>query len=98
MARALRDASRRRLPARWPQDARAELLLRSEELRDALWDVCDAKLDEAGAERAVIEADSWLPDHLAAVVAHFVALVQLEARPNPALWNARRPCAASGHA
>ena len=27
-----------------------EILLRSEELRDALWDVCDAKLEENEAE------------------------------------------------
>jgi hypothetical protein len=55
-----------------------ELLVRADELRDALWDVCDERLAENVAERAAVAADTWAADHAKAAVAHYCALVQLE--------------------
>ena len=58
--------------------AKGELLLRAEELRDELWDVCDAKLREAVAERRKIVNDTWVPDHAAIAGNHYLELAQLE--------------------
>ena len=55
-----------------------ELLVRADEVRDALWDVCDERLAENVAERAAVAADTWAADHAKAAVAHYCALVQLE--------------------
>ena len=55
-----------------------ELLVRADELRDALWDVCDERLAENVAERGAVAADTWAADHAKAAVAHYCALVQLE--------------------
>jgi hypothetical protein len=64
----------RRLP-----EAKGELLLRTEELRDALWEACDAKLADNTAELEAATATSWAQDHSVALGQHFAALVQLEA-------------------
>ena len=58
--------------------AKAELVLRGEELRDRLWDVCDAKLREDEAQMARLDGDAWLADHAALVAAAVLQLVQLE--------------------
>ena len=55
-----------------------ELLLRADELRDSLWDVCDEKLAEATAEREGILSDTWTEDHARIAVTHYCSLVQLE--------------------
>ena len=55
-----------------------ELLVRADELRDALWDVCDERLAENVAERGAVATDTWAADHAKAAVAHYCALVQLE--------------------
>jgi len=68
------DLDMRRLP-----EAKGEMLLRAEELRDALWDVCDTKRDENQAELERIMGDSWVTDRSVLLVKHFTALVQLEA-------------------
>ena len=47
-----------------------ELLVRADELRDALWDVCDERLAENVAERGAVAADTWAADHAKAAVAH----------------------------
>ena len=52
--------------------------MRADELRDALWDVCDERLAENVAERAAVASDTWAADHAKAAVAHYCALVQLE--------------------
>lgn len=61
-----------------PLRPQAELLLRCEELRDELWDLCDAKMEANEAEKQRITADSFTPDQLAATSQQLLALVQLE--------------------
>eukprot|EP00854_Cymbomonas_tetramitiformis_P007823 gene7823-9291_t len=63
---------------RYP-DAKGEMLLRAEELRDTLWDICDKKLEENEGERDAIMNDSWVADHTALLAVQFMALTQLEA-------------------
>ena len=57
---------------------KGELLVRADELRDALWDVCDAKLQEAVDERKKIVEDTYVADHVVLATNHYVAMVQLE--------------------
>lgn len=56
----------------------AELLLRCEELRDELWDMCDTKMEENEAEVKRIMSDSFTPDQLNASQQQLTALAQLE--------------------
>jgi hypothetical protein len=58
-----------------------ELLLRADELRDALWDVCDSRLAENEAEQAAVVADSFLSDHTEITAAQIAALVQVPFLP-----------------
>ncbi|KAG2442556.1 hypothetical protein HXX76_002642 [Chlamydomonas incerta] len=60
------------------KEARGELLLRAEELRDALWAMCDKKMEEAEAQRAAVASDTFVPDHCATLAQQFVALAQVE--------------------
>lgn len=60
------------------KEAKAELLLRGDELRDTLWDVCDLRLEENEAELAAIRGDSWAADHSRLLGMHFRNFVQLE--------------------
>ena len=57
---------------------KGELLVRADELRDALWDICDAKLQEAVDERRKIVDDTFVADHVVLATNHYVAMVQLE--------------------
>ena len=57
---------------------KGELLVRADELRDALWDICDAKLQEAVDERRKIVEDTYVADHVVLATNHYVAMVQLE--------------------
>ena len=57
---------------------KGELLVRADELRDALWDICDAKLQEAVDERRKIVEDAYVADHVVLATNHYVAMVQLE--------------------
>ena len=52
--------------------------MRSEELRDKLWAVCDRKSEEAQAERAKLMADSYVTDHTALLAQYFTGLLQVE--------------------
>ncbi len=56
----------------------AELLLRCDELRDGLWELCDKRAEEADAERIRLGSDASATEHVALAVAHFKALVQVE--------------------
>lgn len=60
------------------KETQAELVLRSDELRDALWEVCDRKMEEAEAERARIAGDSFAADHVGLLAQQYTALTQLE--------------------
>ena len=57
---------------------KGELLVRADELRDALWDICDAKLQEAVDERQRTVDDTYVADHTVLATGHYVAMVQLE--------------------
>ncbi|KXZ56759.1 hypothetical protein GPECTOR_1g684 [Gonium pectorale] len=63
---------------RGSKEARGELLLRCEELRDALWALCDRKMEEAEAQRSAVAADSFVADHSGTLSQQFVALAQVE--------------------
>ncbi len=56
----------------------AELLLRCEELRDALWELCDQRAEEAEAERARLCGALAATEHAALAGTHLRALCQLE--------------------
>lgn len=60
------------------QEVIAELLLRADELRDALWDVCDQRLQENEEEHKAIAKDSYVADHANITTAQVQALLQVE--------------------
>ncbi|KAG2499886.1 hypothetical protein HYH03_002175 [Edaphochlamys debaryana] len=80
---------------RGSKEARGELLLRCEELRDALWALCDKKMEEAEAQRSAVAADTFVVDHSATLTQQFVALAQVEADRFVAALNFLRSHAAS---
>jgi hypothetical protein len=53
-------------------------VLRSEELREALWGLCDKKMEEAEAERSRAASDSFVPDHTSIMSTYYLALAQME--------------------
>jgi hypothetical protein len=55
-----------------------ELLLRCEELRDALWALCDAKHEAAEAARLKLAADGSAAEHVALLGTQLTSLVQAE--------------------
>jgi hypothetical protein len=60
------------------REAGAELLLRCDELRDALWALCDARADAAEAERQRLAAGAAAGAAAEAVVGAMAALAQVE--------------------
>lgn len=56
----------------------AELLLRSEELRDALWGICDSKHEEAEAARLKLAGDGSAAEHIGLLGLHLTSLAQVE--------------------
>eukprot|EP00951_Prasinocladus_malaysianus_P039083 scaffold434392_cov24-Prasinocladus_malaysianus.AAC.1 len=66
----------------------AELLLRADELRDALWDVCDKRLEENEAEHVAIVKDSFVDDHVQIIAAKIQALMQARRNqlPSAKIW------------
>jgi hypothetical protein len=48
-------------------------------LRDRLWDICDARKEEAEQERLDIINESWLQDILGITMNHFFSLMQVRA-------------------
>jgi hypothetical protein len=56
----------------------AELLLRSEELRDALWGICDSKHEEAEAARLKLAGDGSAAEHISLLGQHLTSLAQVE--------------------
>jgi hypothetical protein len=61
-----------------PTDQKAELLLRCDELRDALWALCDARAEAAEAERARLAAGGTAGDLVGALAGRYGQLVQVE--------------------
>ena len=60
------------------REAKAELLLRSDELCDTLWDICDKRKKEWLDEVQEIESDAFVEDHSSLLVGMFQAICQLE--------------------
>ncbi|XP_032134861.1 sperm flagellar protein 2 isoform X5 [Sapajus apella] len=60
------------------EETKAELHQRVNDLRDRLWDICDARKEEAEQERLDIINQSWLQDSLGITVNHFFSLMQAE--------------------
>lgn len=58
--------------------AQGELLLRCEELRDALWALCDAKHDAVEAARLKLAADGSAAEQVTLMGARLTSLVQVE--------------------
>ena len=60
------------------REAKAELLLRSDELCDTLWDICDRRKKEWLEEVNEIKSDAFVEDHTSLLLAMFQAICQLE--------------------
>ncbi|XP_008573011.1 PREDICTED: sperm flagellar protein 2 [Galeopterus variegatus] len=60
------------------EETKAEIHQRVNDLRDRLWDICDARKEEAEQERLGIIHDSWLQDSLGITMNHFFSLMQAE--------------------
>uniref|UniRef100_A0A8C0ADW3 Sperm flagellar 2 n=1 Tax=Bos mutus grunniens TaxID=30521 RepID=A0A8C0ADW3_BOSMU len=60
------------------EETKAELHQRVNDLRDRLWDICDARKEEAEQERLDIINESWLQDSTGIAMNHFFSLMQAE--------------------
>ncbi|XP_046278281.1 sperm flagellar protein 2 isoform X4 [Marmota monax] len=60
------------------EETKAELHQRVNDLRDRLWDICDARKEEAEQERLDIINENWLQDCLGVMMNHFFSLMQAE--------------------
>ncbi|XP_044788545.2 sperm flagellar protein 2 isoform X2 [Bubalus bubalis] len=61
------------------EETKAELHQRVNDLRDRLWDICDARREEAEQERLDIINESWLQDSMGIAMNHFFSLMQVAA-------------------
>ncbi|XP_057168177.1 sperm flagellar protein 2 isoform X2 [Ursus arctos] len=60
------------------EEMKSELHQRVNDLRDRLWDICDARKEEAEQERQDIINESWLQDSIGIMMNHFFSLMQAE--------------------
>nr|AAD56310.1 KPL2 [Rattus norvegicus] len=60
------------------EETKAELHQRVNDLRDRLWDICEARKEEAEQERLDIINESWLQDYIGITMNHFFSLMQAE--------------------
>ncbi|XP_013370455.1 PREDICTED: sperm flagellar protein 2 isoform X2 [Chinchilla lanigera] len=60
------------------EETKAELHQRLNDLRDRLWDICDARKEKAEQERLDIINESWFQDSLVITMNHFASLMQAE--------------------
>ncbi|XP_012413537.1 sperm flagellar protein 2 [Trichechus manatus latirostris] len=60
------------------EETKAELHQRVNDLRDRLWDICDARKEEAEQQRLDIINESWLQDSIGISMNHFFSLMQAE--------------------
>uniref|UniRef100_A0A8C0S5J4 Calponin-homology (CH) domain-containing protein n=1 Tax=Canis lupus familiaris TaxID=9615 RepID=A0A8C0S5J4_CANLF len=60
------------------EETKSELHQRVNDLRDRLWDICDARKEEAEQERQDIINESWLQDSIGITMNHFFSLMQTE--------------------
>jgi len=54
-------------------EARAELLLRCDELQDALWEVCDQRMNDNEAQLRTLKYVALLPEHALNSTTHWVS-------------------------
>ena len=47
-------------------------------LRFQLWGICDARKEDAEAEKSAIVNDAWLDDHMGLLCNHYITLMQSE--------------------
>ena len=45
---------------------------------DRLWDVCDARKEEAETERSALMKDGWLEDRVGLLTNHYISFMQAE--------------------
>ncbi|XP_053454848.1 sperm flagellar protein 2 [Nycticebus coucang] len=60
------------------EETKAELHQRVNDLRDRLWDICEARKEEAEQERLDVINESWLQDSFGILINHFFSLMQAE--------------------
>ncbi|KAM7149843.1 sperm flagellar protein 2 isoform 2-T2 [Molossus nigricans] len=60
------------------EEIKAEIHERVNDLRDRLWDICDARKEEAEQERLDIINSSWLQDTIGIMMNNFFSLMQAE--------------------
>ncbi|XP_073747123.1 sperm flagellar protein 2 isoform X1 [Callorhinus ursinus] len=60
------------------EETKSELHQRVNDLRDRLWDICDARKEEAEQERQDVINESWLQDSIGITMNHFLSLMQAE--------------------
>ncbi|XP_023567802.1 sperm flagellar protein 2 isoform X2 [Octodon degus] len=60
------------------EETKAELHQRLNDLRDRLWDICDARKEKAEQERLDIINESWFQDSIGITMNHFSSLMQAE--------------------
>ncbi|XP_012662505.1 sperm flagellar protein 2 [Otolemur garnettii] len=60
------------------EETKAELHQRVNDLRDRLWDICEARKEEAEQERLDVINESWLQDSFGILMNHFFSLMQAE--------------------
>ncbi len=65
-------------PGSSPEELKAWLNTRAEALREAVWALCDRKLELAEAERARVAGDGFVHEHAAALEQRYRALAQAE--------------------
>jgi predicted nuclease with TOPRIM domain len=59
-------------------DAKAELHQRSEDLRERLWEMSDARQEKAEGERLHVVEDKWVEDHSVILTNIFLTAMQAE--------------------
>ncbi|XP_054439986.1 sperm flagellar protein 2 [Pteronotus mesoamericanus] len=60
------------------EETKSEMHQRVNDLRDCLWDICDARKEEAEQERLDIINKSWLQDSIGIMMNNFFSLMQAE--------------------
>lgn len=68
------------------------MFLSVQDLRDRLWDICDAQKEEAEQERLDIINESWLQDSMGITMNHFFSLMQVRAASHEYKLFPPQPC------
>ena len=60
------------------EETRAELHQRVDDLREAMWDICDTRKTQAEEERKAVMSTGWLEDRLGILSNDYITLMQCE--------------------